>query len=410
MLRGAAYGALSQILQFATLLLVARFLGGAEFGAAALVTVGVAALMAGADAGMGVVRVRQPDCDDRAAMRLALLAGSLLFLAAAALAGPLRSLLRAPEGFEALLRTGSAVLPFAGASSVLRARLARALAFRPLFLAEVAVAAAAGVARVLLARAGFGARALVLGDLAAGAFGTALLLLLAPPPVRGAAPSLPDGLRVVGTRVVDAIFGQTDRFLVGRSFGAHALGLYTFAWQHSMFLAQRAAPVAEQVALPLLAGAPAEERNRAYLRLTRGNALLLLPSAALLYALAPALLRALYPERWGEAVPALRALCAAAAAAGLNSHPGLFWLALGKTRLRLLWSVANLLLFPLFLAVGLRHGLVGIALAAAARSVAAAAAAQWLTRRLGGPSHADYLRALLPGLLLAAAAALPLLP
>lgn len=397
MLRGALYGAIGQCVQLAALLLLARLLGGAEFGVAALVTVVVALLSAGADAGMGVVLVQRPGTDDRRAAALALGASLLLFASASALAAPLRNLLRAPPGFDALLRLGAGMLPFAGLASVLRARLARALDFRRIFLAETATVLLAGALRVAFAWRGMGAAALVLGDLVAAALGALLLLALAPGASRGSPPRLDEGLRIVGTRVVDAAIGQTDRFFIGRFLGAHALGLYAFAWQHAMFGAQRAAPVAEQVALPVLARESPEGRVREYLRLTRWNALLLLPAAALVGGFAPEIVSWLYPARWQEAVPALRALSVAAAAAALNSHPGLLWLAARETRLRLRWSAANLVFFALLLAVAARFGLVAAALAVALRCLLAAAVAQLLTRRVAGVPHCDYLRALLPG-------------
>ena len=90
------------------------------------------------------------------------------------------------------------------------------------------------------------------------------------------------------------------------------------------------------------------------------------------------------------------------AAAGLNSHPGLVWIARGRLRLRLWWSVANLGALAVVLAVGVRHDLEGVAYALAARSVLATIVAQVITQRVAGVRHRDYLRALWPGLAVAA--------
>ncbi|MGH7163157.1 MAG: oligosaccharide flippase family protein, partial [Planctomycetota bacterium] len=257
--------------------------------------------------------------------------------------------------------------------------------FRKLALVDVAVAGAALAARALLAMRGYGPWSIVLGDVAAAALGAGLLVLLAPQParVRGA-PLVRDGLRIVGARAADALFAQADRFLVGRQLGAGALGLYVFGWQHAMCLVQRAAPLAEQVALPVLSRLQDDKPAlaRAYRTLTRINVAILVPAAAILWAFAPALVAWLYPERWQEAVPVLRALCVAAAAAAVNAHPGLLWLALGRTRLRLWWSLANLPVIALVVSAGLSYGPTGVAYALAIRSLAAGGACHLICRTL----------------------------
>jgi PST family polysaccharide transporter len=166
-------------------------------------------------------------------------------------------------------------------------------------------------------------------------------------------------------------------------------------------------PLAEQVALPILSRLRDDRAAlaRAYLGLTRLLALAIIPAAALLWVVAPWLVDAIYPGRWSAAVPALRALCIAAAAAGLNSDPGLLWIALGRLRVRLFWSIGNLAALVPVLWIGTRWGVTGVAYALAARSLVATAAAQAITHRLADVGHGAYARALLPGALLGAALA-----
>ena len=109
----------------------------------------------------------------------------------------------------------------------------------------------------------------------------------------------------------------------------------------------------------------------------------------------------LYPERWKEAVPAMLALTFAVAAAGLNSHPGLVWIALGRMRLRLWWSLANLALLAVVLTIGATlGGTEGVAYGLAVRSLLATVVAQVITREVARVRHLAYLRALLPGIAL----------
>jgi len=403
--RGALLTLLSRgialVVQLGTLVVLAHFLSEREFGLAWMVAVVVGVAGVGADLGMDVVAVQRRGVDDFRAALLSEIAGSLL-CGLVAWTAPLLSLLFGePLGLTDLIRVGALGLMMAGFGAPALARLRRALAFKHLAGVAVVRAFAQGAIAIAFALTGFGAWSIVLADVFAGGVAAALAWLLASAMQKGTDTDLlGDGARVVGVRLSDAGFAQADRFFVGSRLGAGALGLYGFAWRHAMVLVQNLMPVAEQVALPIFSRLQ-DDRDalvRAYLALTRWLALAIVPAAALLHGLAPWLVDWIYPDRWDAAVPAMRALCVAAAAAGLNSDPGLLWLALGRTRLRLSWSVANLVVIVPLVWVGTRYGIEGVAYLLAARSLAATVVAQVITNRVAGVPHAGYARAVAPGL------------
>jgi PST family polysaccharide transporter len=410
LLRGTAWTLAARAVHvaahFGSLLVLARHLDGAALGLAAMAAVVTGLLSAGADLGMGVLVVQRRDADDRRAAGLSEAAGFGAFLVVALLAPAIARAFGDPEGLVPLLRAGAAALVFAGFAATARARLARELRFDRLAAADAATAVAAAALRVAFAVKGFGAWSIVLGDVVAGGMGAALLWILAPPMRAGTDRRLlADGARVVGTRAADACFAQADRFVVGSRLGAAALGYYGFAMSHAFVLLQQLGPVVEQVAFPVLSRLRDDRAAlaRAYLAVTRTFALATVPFAALVWGLAPWFLGLLYPPHWAEAVPVLRALCVAAACAGLNSHPGLVWMALGRMRLRLRWSGANLVALAAVAVAGAEHGAAGVAYALAVRSLAATIVAQAITRRVAGVPHRAYVRALLPGVALGAA-------
>jgi O-antigen/teichoic acid export membrane protein len=390
------------VAQFGALLVLARYLRPEEFGLAGMVAVAIGVVGVAADLGMETAAVR-PGADDRRAATLSANAG-IACAVALMLAAPLVArLFGSPAGLVELLAAGSAGLVFSGFAAPARARVRRALRFRQLAALDLARAMVAAGAAVGFASRGHGAWALVLADLVAGGVAAASLWLFAPAMGGGSGGRLlGDGLRIVGTRLLDACFAQADRFFVGRRLGEAALGLYGFAARHALLPLQHALPVADQVALPVLARERGEGLVRGYLSLTRWIALAVVPFSALLFVTAPWLVEALYPGRWQAAVPALRALCVAAAAAGLNSDPGILWLALGLTRLRFWWSALNVPLIAIVVWIGARHGITGVAWALAARSLMAAAAAQVICRRVAGVPHVRYVQALAPGALVGA--------
>ncbi|MHC4954017.1 MAG: oligosaccharide flippase family protein [Planctomycetota bacterium] len=394
--------------QFGSLLVLARYLDKEAFGLAGMTMVLLAVFGAGADLGMGVIGVQRSEPDERRIATLSLASGALLAALLALLAPWGARLFGEGEALVDLLRAGSPALLCAGLMASARARLARRLAFERIagLDAEIALVAAAG--RIGFAMQGFGAWSLVLGDLLGVALGTVGFWLVAPRPHPGTAqPLVGDGLHVVGARLADVLFGQIDRFYVAVRFGAGALGLYTFAYPHAMTVARHGGPIAEQVALPWFSRLAEEDRDspghprvaNAYVSVTRVYALAALPFATAIWVLAPWLLDTLYPERWQEAVPVVRALCVAAFCAGLNSDPGLVWLALGRVRLRMVWSVVNVTLLAIALPVFAGDWLLAVPYALAARSLLATVCAQAITRRLTGLPHRLYFFALVPGLI-----------
>ncbi len=398
--------------QLAALLVLARYLDEAQFGLAWMVAVVVGVAGVAADLGMDVLIVQRTNIDDRRAANLSYYAGFATMLLVGMLAPLLSRLFGDPAGLEDLMAAGSSVLLLSGFGIPARARMRRELWFGRLAAVDSARALTVTGASIGFALFGFGAWSIVLGDICAVGIAGALAWLLAPAMRAGGDRDVArDGLRVVGTRLADSLFQQTDRFFVGSRLGAGALGLYGFAWRHAMVLVTNVTQVADQVALPIFSRLQEDKEKlaEAYLALTRLLCLVFVPAAGLLWGVAPWLIDLLYPDRWGTSVPAMRALCVAAAAAGLNSDPGLVWLALGRMRLRFTWSLANLIVIVPVVEIGTHHGIEGVAYALAGRSLVATVAGQVITRRVAGVSWIGYLRALLPGVLLGAAFVVPFL-
>ena len=398
--------------QFAALLVLARYLDVAQFGLAWMVAVVVGVAGVASDLGMDVLIVQRREIDDRRAADLSYYAGFGTMLLVGMLAPLLSKLFGDPAGLADLMAAGSTVLLLSGFGIPARARLRRELLFGRLAAVDAARALTVTGASIAFALRGFGAWSLVLGDICAVGIAGALAWLLAPAMRPGTDRDVVrDGVHIVGTRLADRCSQPAARFFVGRRLHAGARGVSGCAWRPPMVVVANVTQVAEQVALPIFSRLQEdrEKLGEAYLVLTRVLCMVVVPAAALLWGLAPWLVDLLYPARWGEAVEPMQALCISAAAAGLNSDPGLVWLALGRTRLRLTWSLANLIVIVPIVEIGTRHGIVGVAYALAARSLVATVVAQVITRRVAGVSHVGYLRALLPGVLLGAAFVLPFL-
>ncbi|MHC4939825.1 MAG: oligosaccharide flippase family protein [Planctomycetota bacterium] len=385
------------LVRLGALVVLARELGTEEFGLAVLVLAITAIAIAGSDFGMGVVAVQRREVDEKRALRFALLGG----LAAAVVLWLIAPLL-GPLG--RYVQVAALALPPAGAATALRARLARRLAFSDLALFDALLAVILAGGQIVFALQGHGAWSVVWAEIGTAVAGCVIWMMAAPSAAQGDGSLSADGLRVVGTRAADLIGDRLDRLILGARLGPTAVGYYGFAFQHAFFVPLQAGPIAEQVGLPVLSRLQDDRKSlvRTYLDLTRAYALMIVAASVLLYLLAPALLASLYPERWQTAVWPLRILCVGAACAGLNSQPGLLWLALGRVRLRLVWSLLNAPLLFAFVWVGSRWGVVGVSTALTIRHALATIATQEITRRVAGVPWSGYLRAVAPALALCA--------
>lgn len=382
--------------QLGSLVVLAHYLDKGAFGLAGMAGVFIVVLASTADLGMGVLGVQREHPNERriAAWGWGGGAGAALVLY---LGAPFAAtLFGAGEDLVGLMRAGAAMPLCAGILATARARLARRLAYERMAVLDMQIAVVAAAGRIGFAMQGYGAWSIVLGDLMAGILGTLGFWLLAPRPETGRpGPLLRDGLHVVATRMADTVFGQLDRFFVGIGFGTSALGLYSFAYPHAMAVVRHGSPVAEQTAFPWFSRLRGAELANAYAKLTRLFALIALPFATAVWIGAPTLIDWIYPERWQEAVPILRGLCVAAFCAGLNSFPGLVWLALGRMRLRMIVSIVNVVVLA---AVLPWVAFDTIPYVLALRSLVATIVGQIITKRLIGLSHARYVFELVPGL------------
>nr|WP_145546202.1 lipopolysaccharide biosynthesis protein [Variovorax boronicumulans] len=251
------------------------------------------------------------------------------------------------------------------------ATLQRLLLFRRKAAADVAGALLSFGLSILLALQGYSYWALVWGTLA-GTLATSLLLVaLSPLPLQR--PRLGQGVRhllrfggdVTAFEFVNYFHRNLDNVLIGRFWGAEALGLYSRAYQLLMFpINNLRAPIntVAFAAMSKLRGDP--EQFRAYYRkVSFLLALTSMPVVAFLAVAAESVLALLLGPRWSGAVPIFQALALAGFIQPVASLRGLVALSSGRSRDYLFLGVINAVGVCLAFAVGLRWGPMGVAMA-----------------------------------------------
>lgn len=309
--------------------ILGRLVSPAEHGFFAMAATFTLLLVLGRDLGLGAAAVQAPALSpgqQAALFWLHALLGCLL--AAATVAGaPWVAQFYAAPGVQSVLWLLAGGFILNGLNGWPRARLLRDLRFVEHNRIETAGAVAGTVAMVGAALAREGARSFAWFTLVSEA--TMLVGVGRAGPVLPRVPAAwrelralaRTGLHLTGFQFLQYALTQLDVVLMGRWFGATALGFYNRAGQLLVQPATHLAAPFTQVLMPTLArlGPASPEFARHFTTTTRVVAYLSLPVAALGWAVPEEMMLVLLGGNWPDAAPLLRWLAVAAATAYVSA-------------------------------------------------------------------------------------------
>ncbi|MCC6442032.1 MAG: oligosaccharide flippase family protein [Armatimonadetes bacterium] len=351
-------------------LCLAHRLPPADFGALALAAAVTAALGAVRDFGLPQAIIYAEDEERAASAAFPLLLGmtALAMLVLLCGSGPLAAVLNAPHR-QSLFRIAAVSLGWSGLGAIPAALLEKHLQYRSRACAELAGAAAlVGITLAALSR-GAGILGLAWGQCGAAAVSSIALCRLARwrPALRFDGEEsrrlVAYGRQVLLGGLGGMAYTSLDNLIVGRWLGAHALGLYSMAFNLANLPVLQMTHLAQRLIFPaytILRKEPAALKQA-----FRSHLLWLLavviPLALAMSCAAPHILVALYGPAWREAAPVLQALAFYGAFRAVGAVSGSFLLATGQPAwiLRLL-GIQSLLLMPL-LPIALKNGPSGVA-------------------------------------------------
>jgi len=381
--RGIAWAMVSQmgrqLTVFVTTVLLARLLQPEDFGLLGMATVFTGFAMLLNDVGVSGALVQRREIEERhlsSMFWLNQLVGLALCLLTVALAPLLARFFATPELARVL--SVLSLLFVAGALGIVQqCLLVRAMDFRRLALIETLAVLFAGATAVALAWAGAGVWALV-AQLLLVPLATSGGLWLAshwrPKRIfeRAALRDLvPFGLRVAGFNGVNYLARNLDYLFVGKFLGAAALGFYTLAYRLMVYPLQAVSSSVSRVSFPAfsrVAGQP-EALRAGFLKMTKGVSLVSFPMVLGIFAIAPEFVAFVYGEKWLPTADLLRILCAAGLVQSIGSTAGAVYQAIDRPDVQLRMALLNASLTAVALAVGVRWGLLGVAIAYASFAV-----------------------------------------
>lgn len=250
------------------------------------------------------------------------------------------------------------------------ALLTRKMLFGRLAVAQLAGALVGLTVSIVMALNGFSYWALVVGALAGGIITTILLNSLCGwrpgVAVRGAGVRslLKYGASITAFDIVNYFQRNLDNILLGRFWGADALGLYSRAYALLMFPIQNIRGPINAVAFPAMSRLQNQpDLLRAYyVRVTSLLAFISMPVAALLFVISKPLIDLLLGPAWSGVAPIFSFLAVAAFIQPTSGLAGSLLLSMGRSRRYFECGFFNAIVFSASFVAGLPWGPMGVAL------------------------------------------------
>lgn len=360
--------AFSRLLRLATTVVLARLLAKEAFGLITMAMASIYALSAFREIGFSQALIHREDRGkedlDRAAdttFWMLLAANWVLFAVGWVISPYLARQFDQIAGLEDVLRAMLVIYLIEGVSTTPSALLQRRLEFGVLSTAEVLGTLLYAALTIVLAALGFGVWGLVVGQLASRALQAAWLVKASGwwPRARFHGPTARElfafGKWLWVSAGLQVISRSADKLVMGKVAGGGTLGAYGVAFNLCTAAAKPTSNLISRLAFPALTQMRDDRAAvaRAYARALAVIALVALPAAAGLAAVADELVVTVYGRRWQEMVPLVRVLAFYGLALTVGSMAGPVLLALGKPKVvTLVGAGRQLALLGLLLAIG----------------------------------------------------------
>jgi PST family polysaccharide transporter len=330
-----------RLISLASIAVLARLLTPTHFGLVAFSLVFIAYVEAVGDLGTGAALIRWPErWRDVAQVTFAinLIMGAIWFGLTVVCAPAIAQFLGSADGVP-VLRALAWTFLLKGLGNTHDALLQRELRFQARAIPEVSLLVGKAAVAIPLALAGFGVWSLVWGQLVGQALWTGLLWVMVPWRPAGAFPSrdivrhvFGYGRGIVAVNVLAAIVHHVDVVVIGRAFGAAALGLYQMADKLPDLAITLVSRSASKVLFPVFGRLQTggESLRQMYATSLRYLSLLTTPAAVALMLLAEPVVLTVLGAQWLPSVPILRALAAYAGIRALSASAGDVLKAVGR--------------------------------------------------------------------------------
>lgn len=362
-----------QLLQFVISVMLARLLSPRDFGLIGIIIIFTGFVRQFQDFGLGAALIQRGDISEdhlNTAFLLNIFSGSLLTGAFIFLSMVLSHFYNEPV-LKVLTMIIGANFVIASFTVVQNALLKRKMAFQRIATIEIVSIFVSGITGILMALLGFGVWSLAGQSIIFTIMSSTLTWRHTPWKIHlsfkyKAVKDLSRfSLNLVGFNIFNYWTRNADNFLISKLLGASSLGVYSRAYTLMMIPVTQLTGFVSQVMFPALSSIQndRERIRRVYLRITRLIAVVTCPIAMLLFVVAESFVHVIYGEKWSDVVPIFRILCIAGVLQGVGSTVGWIYTATGRTDIMLKWGIFSGTVYILSFCVGIKWGLLGVAIA-----------------------------------------------
>jgi len=377
LVRGVGWSATSQVARLLMQILIsailARLLAPSDFGLIAMVTVFSNFVAVFSGFGLASAIVQEREISDEALSStfwISVGLGALLTIALAASA-PLIAAFYSEPRLTPLVVFISTAFFIASFGNVQSALLQKSMNFKALAIIGICALAISGPISIFLAFSGYGVWSLAWNTVLS-TFITVILtwiysrwvphFLLGLQRVKGL---MGFGANLTGYSFVDYFARNLDNLLIGRFLGPANLGFYNLAYNLLLFPLMNVSDVIGRVMFPALSIIQHYKQvvREAYITANRYIGAVSFPLMIWVIVTAPQLIRVLYGPKWISAIPLVQILALTAAAQSISVTIGWILLSQGRTDVLLKLGIFSTSIFGISFAVGLRWGVLGVAIA-----------------------------------------------
>lgn len=358
------------VLQALLFVILARLLSPADFGLVAMMMVLFAISQSFIDSGMGQALIRQKSIsdEDRSTVFWFNLLLSGLFYLLLYLTAPYVALFYGQPELQSLIRVMGIAIFFFGITVVQRAELTHKLDFRTQASAALPAFAIAGTISVIMAYHDFGVWALVAQYLLLAACSSLFLWFMKPLRILNVWSResfnrlFGFGYKLFLSGLLNTIYAQIYKLVIGKLFSASTLGFYTQAQKTRDLITRGLMTVIDKVSYPLLSKSNTEpERLKEnYRKMIKGSSFLIFPAILLLILLAKPIMWHILGEKWLPAVPYLQLICLHGILYHLHAINLNVLKVLGRSDLFLKLEIVKKVNTTIAIIVGIQFGIYGL--------------------------------------------------
>ena len=361
----------SKVINVVALFVVLKLISAASFGVASIVLAIFAVVKAVTELGLGVAIVQAEDLSRREIDSLFWLSlgASVLLYGLLAAAAPLAATFYDDPQFTSIIRIYGLIVVLFSFYFVPRNLLTRDLAFGQLAVIDNLALLSSSALMVLFGYLGYGAWAIIIGEMA-NRVGLMVLCHVFRPYVprlqfswKEVKPLVSFGLYATGSRLLYNLYSNADYLIAGAVFSKEAVGVYTLAYRIVSDPVRTLANNVNQVAYPAFSRLQDElERLRRYFfTIARGSLLIIGLLLVVIGLYIDEILTAGGYEKYLGAVPLVQVLAAVGVLRAVSPLVPRLLNAVGQARLNFYYSLSNAIFMPLAFVVGAQFGLMGMA-------------------------------------------------